>query len=378
MKRIVFLLPAFTFAALAQDNAAVQLKEQLQQITSRIDQTKIAIQGAVMGPPMKGAPYSALETIETTQTLADGTHINRRTETMVYRDSEGRIRRETPDAVTIWDPVAGAGYVLDPKAQTARRMPLGVPPGAPFLATARPNGVVMFEYAGSQVVLPADPPPPPRAGNGSIGVAFTPSDTERSRKLLKANGVTEGVFVQEVVPGGPADKAGMQNGDIITGINGKFVRDDKELALAVSALSPGSAVSVSAVRNGKPEAFQTVVADRAKVYPAATAAFDARSFPLLPLQRTAPKTESLGVQFMEGVNAEGTRATQTIEAGEIGNDRPLQIVTERWTSPDLQTTVKMTHSDARTGQETFTLTGISRAEPSADLFQVPPGYQLVK
>ena len=86
--------------------------------------------------------------------------------------------------------------------------------------------------------------------------------------------------------------------------------------------------------------------------------------------------ESLGQQIIEGVTAEGTRTTATIETGEIGNDRPIQIVTERWYSRELETAVKMTHSDPRTGQETLQLTNISRVEPTPDLFQVPPGYQM--
>ena len=42
------------------------------------------------------------------------------------------------------------------------------------------------------------------------------------------------------------------------------------------------------------------------------------------------KRESLGKQTMEGVQVEGTRTTRTIAAGEIGNDRPIDIVSERW------------------------------------------------
>jgi hypothetical protein len=89
------------------------------------------------------------------------------------------------------------------------------------------------------------------------------------------------------------------------------------------------------------------------------------------------QTESLGHQTIQGVDAEGTRITSTIAAGAIGNDRPIQIITERWYSSDLHINVKMTHSDPRSGQETYQLTGISRAEPAPYLFQVPAGYQLV-
>ena len=71
--------------------------------------------GAVRGMTVKGAPYSAEEVNETNQMLADGTRIHRENRTTVYRDSEGRTRRETPDNITITDPVANVTYFLDPK-----------------------------------------------------------------------------------------------------------------------------------------------------------------------------------------------------------------------------------------------------------------------
>ena len=58
--------------------------------------------------------------------------------------------------------------------------------------------------------------------------------------------------------------------------------------------------------------------------------------------------ESLGTQITEGVNAEGSRTTSTIEAGAIGNDRPIQIVSERWYSPELQTALTARHNDPAT------------------------------
>ena len=88
------------------------------------------------------------------------------------------------------------------------------------------------------------------------------------------------------------------------------------------------------------------------------------------------KTESLGTQTMEGVQAQGTRTTMTIPAGQIGNDQPIQIVTERWYSPDLQATILVKHSDPRTGDTTTRYTNISRAEPVPTLFQVPADYKV--
>ena len=85
-------------------------------------------------------------------------------------------------------------------------------------------------------------------------------------------------------------------------------------------------------------------------------------------------TVSLGTQTIDGLTVEGTRITRTIPAGQIGNEKAIQIVVERWYSSDLQTTVKMTRTDPRTGTSTFQLTNISRAEPESTLFQVPADY----
>ena len=88
----------------------------------------------------------------------------------------------------------------------------------------------------------------------------------------------------------------------------------------------------------------------------------------------AVKKETLGTQNMNGVSAEGTRITRTIAAGQIGNDKPLQVVFERWYSPDLQVVVKSTRTDPRFGTTTYTLSNIQKTEPAATLFTVPADY----
>jgi hypothetical protein len=86
------------------------------------------------------------------------------------------------------------------------------------------------------------------------------------------------------------------------------------------------------------------------------------------------QTESLGTQTIEGVSVEGKRVTRTIPAGQIGNTQPIEIVSEVWTSPDLQVTIMSKHSDPRFGETTYQLTDIQRAEPDHSLFEIPPGY----
>jgi hypothetical protein len=88
------------------------------------------------------------------------------------------------------------------------------------------------------------------------------------------------------------------------------------------------------------------------------------------------KHEDLGTQTIEGVSAQGKRETVTIPAGEIGNERPIEMVTETWFSPELHTMVLRKHSDPRMGESTYRLTDIKRNEPDASLFQAPAGAKL--
>jgi hypothetical protein len=88
------------------------------------------------------------------------------------------------------------------------------------------------------------------------------------------------------------------------------------------------------------------------------------------------KTESLGTQVIEGVTAEGKRVTRTIPAGQIGNERPLEITSEVWTSPDLQVVVLSKRSDPRFGETVYRLTDIKRAEPDHSLFEVPASFSV--
>jgi hypothetical protein len=85
--------------------------------------------------------------------------------------------------------------------------------------------------------------------------------------------------------------------------------------------------------------------------------------------------EKLGSQTMEGVLVEGTRHTTTRpEGSRLGNDRPITVVSETWTSPDLKVVVLSKQSDPRSGEYTRKLVNITRGEPDASLFQLPADY----
>jgi hypothetical protein len=88
-------------------------------------------------------------------------------------------------------------------------------------------------------------------------------------------------------------------------------------------------------------------------------------------------TEDLPPQNIAGVYATGKRTTRTIPAGQIGNEKDIVVVEEVWYSPDLQMNVMTKHSDPRTGENTYRLTNINRAEPDPSLFQVPPDYTVI-
>ena len=88
------------------------------------------------------------------------------------------------------------------------------------------------------------------------------------------------------------------------------------------------------------------------------------------------KHEDLGTQEIEGVLARGTRTTRTIPAGAEGNDQPIVVVIESWTSQELGTGVLRKSSDPRLGTSEHRLTNIQRGEPDPALFQVPADYKV--
>jgi hypothetical protein len=94
----------------------------------------IGTEAGMPGRVVKNAPYSADLVTESVHTLSDGNHIRQTSTVKVYRDSEGRTRREQtvnlnglgsnsgmPQLVFINDPVSGANYALNPKDRTATK-----------------------------------------------------------------------------------------------------------------------------------------------------------------------------------------------------------------------------------------------------------------
>ncbi|MBZ5618882.1 MAG: hypothetical protein LAQ69_09195 [Acidobacteriia bacterium] len=330
MKRLYVMaaaVPLLALLAVAQDDAAAQkmkAMEQLQKVKAEFDavasQMKvIGIAGAAMGPTVKGAPYSAVEVSEHNQVLADGTRIHNESQTTVYRDSEGRVRRETPNQITIMDPVAGASYFLNPKTQTVTKAALSV---------------------SWRRVTPVTP------GSTTGDFAYSAAGTMTENATFEVRTSKDG-NTSVTVDGKPVDPSTIKMETRSFSLNGAPV-DEQTFAIAQDKMKAEMAVAAGA--GG-----------------------------VLRSRITSPgKTEALGKQMMEGVNADGTRFSTTLETGAVGNDRPIQMVNERWYSSELQTVMMTRHSDPRTGEETFRLTNVSRSEPGADIFQVPANYQIVE
>jgi hypothetical protein len=188
MKNLLSALPlifALGATAMAQDNVLISRQDAATKQT--LDQEKRVVgelraKMAVEARITTGAPYSAEAVTESTQVLADGNRINRRSVTRVYRHSEGRTRREevneagTVVSVSIVDPVAHASYVLQPESRTAYRENalIAMPPVMRRkieAAKEQADGETLDVIKRRQVsegaaarVMPPPPPPPPSPG----------------------------------------------------------------------------------------------------------------------------------------------------------------------------------------------------------------------
>ena len=152
-KRRVVVTIICTLAVLANVVSAQEKKTRSEVVTSHVfvggpgqvamagpqgDNTFVFVSSemSIDGKLVKGAPYSAQAINESVQTLAGGNRIVRQNTSTIYRDSEGRTRREQTISVVggyaaaggpaqttfINDPVAGVNYILDAKNRTARKI----------------------------------------------------------------------------------------------------------------------------------------------------------------------------------------------------------------------------------------------------------------
>jgi serine protease Do len=151
------------------------------------------------------------------------------------------------------------------------------------------NTVIYTQSAGSEGVGFAMPSntlisvynmlisPEHKVTRGSIGIQFQGVQSSAVGRMYGfANG---GVLVSVVTPNGPAAKAGLQAGDVITSVDGAPVKDGDELVAIISNKKPGSSVKLGYVRNGKKETADVGIADRAKLFADLTGGSDDSNTP---------------------------------------------------------------------------------------------------
>ena len=262
---------------------------------------------------VKNSPFSADAVSESVQTLADGNRIVHSSTSKLYRNSEGRSRREMSNGsgglfgfnfsygggVTILDPVAGNSYLLDETLKTAHQALL---------------------RASTDLKI-----------RGEVMRATEAAKTVDVRKLVE---------LEKLRAVAPIATSRSTDGQILTG--------NLSAARVAEASALAGAMAVTSM-------YSTTI----------------------PHTKYESKTVQLGTQNFEGVEAEGTRTTTTIPAGAIGNDRPIEITYERWFSKELQLVVMSKNSDPRSGEQTYHLTNIVRNEPDPSLFTVPHSYRII-
>ena len=292
----VLLTLLLTINAFAQEAIEVSRFNRTGDGTAQIEVAKpLGSQFSFVTKTVKGAPYSAVAEAETIQILTDGNRIRNKTVTTVYRDSEGRTRREfadkTPGAtleVFISDPVSGTNYSL----RTQERVAVKTQPGGIIRVVKEKTAT---EQESKQ------------------------RTTESERTVtINADGRT---MNWEQLP--DAQRAAVE----------KKMAEAKEVNVEVKVATGG-----------------------------------------VMMRKKPGITESLGQQTIEGVMCEGKRTTTTMPAGSIGNDQPINIVSEEWYSPELQVLVLTKQTDPRHGETIYRLTNINRSEPARALFEVPADY----
>jgi serine protease Do len=123
---------------------------------------------------------------------------------------------------------------------------------------AMPSNTVVSVY--NQLIGPDH-----KVTRGSIGVEFAAQPVPA---IARVYGVQSGVTVSNVVPGSPADSAGLKVGDTITSVDGKDVKNGDELVADIASRKPGSKAKVGFVRNGKKDETTVTIADRSKLFAA--------------------------------------------------------------------------------------------------------------
>ena len=289
---------------------------------------------------VKGAPFSAEAVTESVQILADGNRIVRRSISRMYRDSEGRFRREDmpkqiglpganvemPASILILDPSIGFRYQLNTDKNTARQYV--------FKQT--------HEKLRSEIEF--------KLKKQAKELEKASNELEKDAKELEKE----------------AKEA-------------RERKEGKEATEAKQAVLKAKRAEMTAERAKRNEERKKRISEkRVELEKRLREKANERVNIVRPSHDANTKTESLGVKDIGGVSAEGTRNTTTIPAGSIGNERPIEVVYERWYSKELQLVVSSKHSDPRFGEQTYELNNIRREEPQSSLFAPPANYTIIE
>jgi hypothetical protein len=150
----------------------------------------------------------------------------------------------------------------------------------------------------------------------------------------------------------------------------RVIRDDNGAARVIIKQARGGDLRTMDV-----DVVRVVEPDHDAVESASAAIAAIAPLPLEAGPRGQGVTTALGSKEFDRVRADGTRTTWTIPAGKIGNEKPIDVVSERWYAPDMLLVVSSRYLDPRRGETTYRLTGLKRGEPDATLFQVPADYE---
>lgn len=308
---------------------------------------------------VKGAPYCADAVHESVQALSDGNRIVRKQQSRLCRDGDGRTRQEVErngrKLVWLSDPVARQAWLLDPERKTARRIGMHGPSMAwhesamdaadadawrEFAERTRERAQAWAERAHEMA----------REWKERVHGPAAPSSAPAAQAAQPARPAQPPLPPLPPVPPTPV---------LIT-------------RAPVASDAPGKPMEVQVLR----------FADDSGVHggPPGMRMMLPMPSPMVHLQamHAAPRgpgdVSALGAKDFDGVRANGERTTWTIPAGRIGNEKPIVITREVWTSPDLLLTVQMRDADPRRGETVYRLANLKRGEPDPSLMKVPADY----
>jgi serine protease Do len=124
------------------------------------------------------------------------------------------------------------------------------------LGFAMPSNTVVDVY--NDLISPSH-----KKTRGSIGIQFK---VGLSGAVNRVYGFKNGVLVQDVTSGGPAEKAGLKAGDVIITIDGRSIKDGDDLVQDIAERRPGTNIRVGYLRDGKQADATITIGDRDKVF----------------------------------------------------------------------------------------------------------------